>query len=160
MEAIQEKLAALPQKRFAAGEVIIPEGEEIPGLYFLMEGTVEIAKGGVAITEVNEVGAVFGEMSMLLSELPTATVRAKTDCKLQLVESSMGFLIQNPEVSFYIASILAQRLDSLNKYLVDLKRQFADRGDHLGLVSEILDGIMTKHPRKIEKEGRRGMDVD
>jgi hypothetical protein len=50
-----------------------------------------------------------------------------------------------------MAGILARRLDSLNRYLVDIKRQFEGRSDHLGIIDEVLDSLMHKHPRAIPR---------
>ena len=43
--------------------------------------------------------------------------------------------------------LLARRLDSLNKYLVDVRHQFAGDG-HLGMVDDVLDTLMHRQPRK------------
>jgi hypothetical protein len=50
-----------------------------------------------------------------------------------------------------MARILARRLDSLNRYLVNIKEQFRDRADHLGIIDEVLDALMHRHPRVIPR---------
>jgi hypothetical protein len=45
-----------------------------------------------------------------------------------------------------VARLLARRLDSLNKYLVDVKAQYEGH-DHLGMVDEVLEALMHRHPR-------------
>ena len=50
-----------------------------------------------------------------------------------------------------MARVLARRIDSLNRYLVNIKEQFKDRADHLGIVDEVLDSLMNKHPRDIPR---------
>ncbi|MEJ1972088.1 MAG: hypothetical protein WDM96_06350 [Lacunisphaera sp.] len=62
-----------------------------------------------------------------------------------------NFFRQNPDVALHMATILARRLDSLNRYLVDIKHQFKDRSDHLGIIDEVLDALMHKHPRNIPR---------
>ena len=61
------------------------------------------------------------------------------------------FLRDNPGMTLYVATILAHRLDSLNRYLVDAKSQFEGFDDHVHMLDEVLDTLMTKHPRCIER---------
>lgn len=135
----------------APGESLICEGRPVEGLYFLERGEVEVLKDGVLIAEVFEPGAVFGDMAYLLGIAPTATVKALTPCVFRHVADPRGFFQQNPDVALHMAVILARRLDSLNRYLVNIKNQFKDRTDHLGMIDEVLDALMHKHPRNIPR---------
>lgn len=145
------QLQALPSITRAPGEALINEGQVVEGLYFLESGEVEVLKGGVLIAEVFEPGAVFGDMAYLLGTAPTATVKALTECVFRHVAAPREFFQQNPDVALHMAVILARRLDSLNRYLVDIKNQFKDRADHLGMIDEVLDALMHKHPRNIPR---------
>jgi CRP-like cAMP-binding protein len=144
-------MRSLPQVTLAAGQVLITEGQPIPGLYFLESGEVEVLKEGIQIAEVYQVGAVFGDMAYLLKTEPTATVRAITPCTFRQVSDPPAFFRQQPDYALHMAEILARRLDSLNRYLVDIKHQFKDRADHLGIIDEVLDSLMHKHPRVIPR---------
>jgi CRP-like cAMP-binding protein len=144
-------LHSLPLVTCAAKEVLITEGQPLRGIYFLESGEVEVLKGNTLIAEIFEAGAVFGEMSHLLGVLPTATVRALTPCTFRHVAEPAQFLREHPEVALYMAGILARRLDSLNRYLVDIKSQFQDRIDHLGIIDEVMDSLMHKHPRALPR---------
>jgi len=144
-------LQTLPAVSCAAGAVLITEGRSAAGLYFLESGEVEVLKGGELIAEVYEPGAVFGDMAYLLGSAPTATVRALTSCVFRHVADPREYFRQNPDVALHMAVILARRLDSLNRYLVDIKQQFKDRADHLGMIDEVLDALMHKHPRDIPR---------
>ncbi len=144
-------LSQVPLLTLAAGQVVIVEGQPLGGIYFLESGEVEILKRGVPIAEVFEPGAVLGEMSWLLDTAPTATVRALTACTFRHVAEPEAFVREHPEVALAIARTLAQRVDSLGRYLVDIKNQFKDRADHLGMIDEVLDALMHKHPRKIPR---------
>ncbi len=151
-------LLQVPQLTLAAGQTVITEGRPIDGLYFLEEGEVEVLKLGVPIAEVFEPGAVLGEMSWLLETVPTATVRTLTPCTFRHVAEPAAFVQRHPEIALGIARTLAQRVDSLGRYLVDIKNQFKDRSDHLGMIDEVLDSLMHKHPRKIPR--RSSGDVE
>ncbi len=141
----------LPRLSTAAGHELITEGQAVTGLYFLESGEVEVLKGGTVIAEVYAPGAVFGDMAYLLATPPTATVRTLTPCVFRHVADPREFLRLHPELALHVAAILARRLDSLNRYLVDIKHQFKDRADHLGIIDEVLDALMHKHPRNLPR---------
>ncbi len=142
---------AQPSVTTPAGHVLITEGESVEGIYFLESGEVEVLKGGTLIAEVYEPGAMFGDMAHLLQVAPTATVRTLTPCVFRHVTDPADFFKRHPEVTLHLATILARRLDSLNRYLVDIKHQFKDRSDHLGIIDEVIDALMNKHPRNIPR---------
>ena len=144
-------LQSAPQIVTAAGQIVIEEGRPLAGIYFLESGEVEILKGGVLLAEIHEAGAVLGEMSWLLGTPPTATVRSLTPCRLRHVANPPEFCRENPEITIYMAMLLARRVDSLNRYLVEIKNQFKDRADHLGIIDEVLGSLMNKHPRNIPR---------
>lgn len=147
-------IAELPLRFLESGAVLIEENTVAGALYFLSSGTLDVRKDKVHLAEVNEVGAVFGEMSVLLRTVHTAAVIASTDVEVRVAKDPELFLRDNPEVALYIGRILARRLNSLNRYLVDIKHQFSDMDDHLGMVDEVLGALMNKHPRDIDRRRR------
>jgi len=151
MESLKEFLTSLPVREADAGEAVIEQGRRENFVLLLKSGSVEILKDGVAITEVSEEFAIFGEMSILLDQPHTATVKAIEPSRFYVVEDAKKVLMWHPEAALYVAEILARRLDSLNKYLVDVKNQFREFDDHVGMVDEVLDTLMNKHPRKVER---------
>jgi CRP-like cAMP-binding protein len=144
-------LDSLPVVTCPPGCVLIEEGQPLPGLFFLVRGEVEVIRQGVLIAEIHEAGAVLGEMSWLLNTVPTATVRTLTPCTFRRAADPGAFLRQHPEVALQISTTLARRIDSLSRYLVDIKTQFKDRADHLGMIDEVLDALLHKHPRHIPR---------
>jgi len=112
---------------------------------------VEVLKDDVLIAEVFEPGAVFGDMAFLLGGTPTATVKTLTACTFRHVADPADYFARQPGAALHVATILARRLDSLNRYLVEIKHQFKDRADHLGMLDELLDALMHKHPRDIPR---------
>lgn len=138
---------SLPLQSFSAGDILVQEEKDGNVLYFLARGTVEVSKEGQSITRVREAGAMFGEMSVLLKCAPTATVTAVGQVECRVAKNPEEFLAAHPDVVLYICWVLARRLDSLNRYLVDVKTQFADRADHLGMVDEVLGAIMNRQPK-------------
>lgn len=156
MRPVPEAIGLLPLRRFVAGEVLLQEGGEEPGLFFLERGTVEVWKDGQSIARVRERGAVFGEMSVLLGSAHTATVTAAGEVECRVAEAPAAYLAEHPEVVLYIGWILARRLDSLNRYLVDMRAQFEDREDHVGIANAVLGAIMNRHPRTIAPRADAG----
>jgi CRP-like cAMP-binding protein len=156
MRRVPASVDGLPLQSFNAGEVLVQEGGEGNILYFLARGTVEVSKEGQSITRVRERGAMFGEMSVLLKCKPTATVTAIDQVECRVATNAEEFLAAHPDVVLYICWILARRLDSLNRYLVDVKSQFADRADHLGMVNDVLGAIMNRQPRDIAPQPEPG----
>ena len=150
MDNLPAAIESLPIRKFAKGEVMVSEGQSGSEMYFLISGTVEVQKGGIAITRVRERGAMFGEMSVLLNSPYTATVRASTEVECRVVTEPEAFLTANPDVMFYVSRVLARRLDSLNRYLVDVKHQLRDQEGHVGMVDEVLEALMNRHPRQIK----------
>jgi CRP-like cAMP-binding protein len=132
----------LPLRAFAAGETVIAEGTPAGVLYVLATGAVEVVKGHVQIVEVREAGALFGEMSVLLETPHTATVKALEPSTLYVADDPLAFLHVRPEIAFELSRLLARRLNFVNGYLVDLKRQFEGSGDHLAMVDEVLESLV------------------
>jgi CRP-like cAMP-binding protein len=72
---------------------------------------------------VMEPGAVFGELSVLLDQPHTADVRALEASQFHVADAATILRI-DPIALLYVATVLAQRLDSANRGLLELKRQF------------------------------------
>jgi CRP-like cAMP-binding protein len=142
-----EFCTGLPVKSFATGEVVLEEGQRAGVLYFLDEGRVEIVKNKIRVATIGHAGAVFGDMSILLDQPHSATVRCLAPSRFYVADDPRAFLAAHPEVCLAVARGLAQRLDTLTRYLVDVKAQFQDQKDHLGMVDEVLESLL-HHQRK------------
>lgn len=133
-----------PIKEFAPGEFLLEEGKSGRSLFVLVEGKVAVMRGPVEVARIAEAGALFGEMSVLLSRPYTANVVAKSKVRAYMVENAAEFLSSSPAVALHCARLLAQRLSDATTYLADFKAQFADRSDHFGMVDEILDSLINQ----------------
>lgn len=141
MSSILAHCTNLEKIRIDAGHVLLQEGETSGKLYFLVDGQVEILKGKHQIDIVSDPGAIFGEISVLLDIPHMATVRALSPCELYSVDSASDFLLNHQRVTYELSRMLAQRLHGVTNYLVDLKRQFEDQDNHLGMVDEVLESL-------------------
>ena len=117
----QKSLAALPVTTYEAGETVLANGSRTNELLILRNGNVAVVKEGIEIARVSEPGAVFGEISALLDCPHTADVRALTTSQFHVAQPAA---LQDPAALFYVAAILARRLDRTNQALVELTNQF------------------------------------
>jgi len=156
MPSILDFCRDLPEERFDAGAVLLTEGETSGKLFILIEGQVEILKNDYLVNVVSTPGAIFGEISVLLGSPHMATVRASDSTSVHAVDTGAAFLRTHPEVTYHLSKMLAQRLHGVTSYLVDLKRQFEDHKDHLGMVDEVLETLVNQQ----EEEFTPGSDRD
>ena len=139
-------LAGHPLRDFAPGETVMEQDSPAGPLFVLVAGEVEILREDIRVAKTAQPGAVFGEMSVLLGCAHTAKVRAIKPCRFALIENPREFLNSSAAASLHVATLLAKRLDALNKYLVDVKHQYEGH-DHLGMVDEVLETLMHRQPR-------------
>jgi|SRR4029077_5791042 CRP/FNR family cyclic AMP-dependent transcriptional regulator len=122
LSVVQRKFATLPLVTYQAGETVLSTDSTTGRLLFLKEGAVTVEKEGVQIARVTEPGAVFGELSVLLGQPHTADVRTLEASQFHVADAATILTI-DPIVLLYVATVLAQRVDSANRGLVELKRQ-------------------------------------
>jgi CRP/FNR family cyclic AMP-dependent transcriptional regulator len=151
--------ASLPEVTHPAGSVLIREGEVHGLLFVLVDGAVEVSREGHLITVVDAPGAVFGEMSALIGGAATATVRVTRESRLRRTDDPGGFLGSHPAVALAVATMLARRLDTINGYLVDLRRQYGDHADNLGMVDTVLESLRHHQTRDLEPGSDRERDA-
>lgn len=157
MRAVLAYCEGLPVMNFAEGQVLIAEGPASGHMYILIEGEVEVLRGETQVADVSEPGAVFGEMAALLGSAHTATVRAVVPTSAYYIGNAKAVLKARPEMSYHVSTILARRLRDATSYLADIKRQFADRGDHLEMVDKVLD-TLSQRQRPAVAAGARSRD--
>jgi len=142
MKTILDLCDGLEPATFETGQVLLAEGSRTGMLYILVEGAVEILKGDFQIDVVSGPGAFFGEVSALLDIPHMATVRTLHPSRVYKIENAVEFFGSYPAVGLEVARLLAQRLTGVTNYLVDLKSQFEDQKNHLGMVDEVLETLV------------------
>jgi PAS domain S-box-containing protein len=113
---------------FEKGKTIFLEGDPSQDLYILVSGQLDVLKGTQVLSEISEIGTLFGETSLLLGTKRTATVKARNEAKALCIpkEKVADFLHEFPVVAREISKILAHRLDEANKVIYGLK-EFCDQ---------------------------------
>lgn len=136
---VLESLSSLPVEVHKPGDLVLAAGRATGKLLILKEGAVEVVRGGVRIAEVSTPGAVFGELALLLGQPHSANVRALAPSTFHVAHAGT-FLRVNPVAALYVAVILAERLDQVNRHLVEARSQLdpAERG---GVLDRMIDNI-------------------
>lgn len=142
-----------------AGETLIAEGDALDALYELRSGTLEVLRGVSLVRVVAEPGALLGEVSLLLDQPASASVRARTDAVVVEVENARERLATDPAFTVALARLLARRLDTLTRYLADLRQQYSDHEGGLGMIDEVLASLAHATPVDIEPGSEREPDA-
>ena len=83
---LQQMINVLKNQDFGQGENIFQQGSPGDKFFIVKEGSVEIIKDGVSIRKI-EANGFFGERSIILEELRTATARAVVPTKCWTIDS-------------------------------------------------------------------------
>jgi len=147
MPSILDYCADLPQQSFAVGDTLLQEGGTDQTLYVLVEGAVEVFKGDIPIAIVSQRGAIFGEIAVLLDTPHIASVKVIEAARVVVIDNGPALLASHPELALSVARLVAGRLQLVTGYLADLKQQFDEHDDHLGMVNEVMESLLNAPPR-------------
>lgn len=139
---ILDVTADRPDIVVADGERILEHGVRSHSLFVLVDGVLEVRRGGRAVVQIGEPGAVVGELGLLLDSPASADVVAVGSVTVRRIDDADEFFVRYPGFSRYLATLLARRLWQVSTYLSDLQAQFADRPDILGLVPKVLEELL------------------
>lgn len=97
--------------QFPAGAVIAQEGAEGDHMYVVMSGEVTILINNREMATASS-GEIVGEMALINSNIRSASLIAKTDCQLALInQTSFNSLLRHvPDFSMHVMKVLADRL--------------------------------------------------
>lgn len=107
-----------------AGDTVIREGEAGTSLYVIVDGDLEVTRGGKRLAELGA-GSHFGEMSLLNARPRSASVVTRSPSRLLVLERERfaRLLRGNAELGakllLAIARVLSQRLDETSDLLGD-----------------------------------------
>ena len=146
---VLELSETLPLRTFGPQELVVEEGRRSGLLFILVSGSVEVVKGDVQVSVISQPGAFLGEMSVLLDAPHMASVRTLEPSTFHVADEPEAFLRSNPTIAMELSRMLAAKLNLVTSYLADLKQQFADSGDHLEMVDEVLEGLLHHQGRKV-----------
>ncbi len=150
--------AEVPERLLAAGEAVYLEGDEPTTVLVLVDGELEIERGGVVVNRHVVPGAFVGEIGALLSQRRSATVTATVPTIVREIGDPTQFFAAHPQLGLEVARQLAGRLDRLTAYVTDVQRQFDQRDDHLALFGEVLSRLAQRPALDIEPGSDRSPD--
>lgn len=138
---VEEVLSDFPIVTLEAGTPILEQGGRSHCLYFLLEGEVVVLRDGVEIAASTSKGSMYGEMSVILGEDHSATVKCVTESKFYQIDDPQKFMTSHPEAIWHITQVLCHRLANLNRYLIDMKHRY-DEENYLRIVDDTLKELM------------------
>lgn len=113
---------------FAAGDMIIKQGQKADAIYFLIEGRVTSfvteTGGGQSPLRSSEAGSHFGEVGVIQHGIRTAAVRATTKCRVFRISlASFEAILTEPELATPLLYAFAR---SMSLRLADITHRLAE----------------------------------
>ena len=107
-------------KEYLEDEIILAQGELGKGFCILEEGTLEVIRDDLILNEIDQKGAIFGELSEVLLYKRGASVRAKTKARIKHYADTLETLVaQNPKFAVKLIRNLGRRLYHMNNIAVE-----------------------------------------
>jgi hypothetical protein len=109
---------ALKEERYGAGDSIFAEGDEGNGLYFVVEGEVEISKGDRPLERLGP-WAFFGELSSLDGVPRSSSARARESVQLLRLDRQnlLELMEDTPALGIGLSQFLSLRVRALQERL-------------------------------------------
>jgi CRP/FNR family cyclic AMP-dependent transcriptional regulator len=103
---------------FTPGQYIFKAGDRGDVMYVVIEGEIEILVG-LTTVEIAGPGSIVGEMALIDDEPRSATVVAKTHCRLVPVDQGhfQYMVSQGPFFALQVMKVMADRLRKTNARL-------------------------------------------
>ena len=144
-------------------ERVVPVGadalEGIDGaVAVLVSGRLRVSIGDAELSRMDVPGSFVGEIGALLGTPRSAQVTAVEPTLIRVIGDPTAFFRDHPELGLELARQLAGRLYRISTYLADLREQYGDREDHLGLVDSVLGRIANRPPVQISPGSVRSPD--
>lgn len=109
------------------GSYLFHENDQGSCFYILKSGRLEVIKNQQVLTEINDEGTVFGEMSFFNNGIRTSGIRAKTGTTVLRVDASLDRVIEKyPQVTKKIIAQLSSRIKQMDEKLVVFKSSLED----------------------------------
>jgi hypothetical protein len=102
---------------FGAGEAVFNQGEPSNFLYYIISGEYDVLVDGASVSYLDPDDLFMGEMSFLLDNHRTATVKARTTGKLMRISKKdfVAAIKKKPHYALFLARLLAQRVRRANR---------------------------------------------
>lgn len=152
-EELEPLSSKLRIKNYAKNTIILTEGDESTSVYFILEGSVrayiENEQGKeVTLNQIDE-GETFGELALFCNTPRTASVLAKSKCKVLIINKNdfIDFYSTNPKAAQKIVLTMATTIKKLTKDL----EYFALNNVHRRVVRALLDHSINIDGKRVVK---------
>ena len=117
------------ERHFPAGATLFEQGDTSREMYILLNGEAEVLVNEKRVAVVAEAGSYLGEMSTLLSEPRTSTIRTTKQSKFIVVGPGQvrEFFSYSTPLALKLATILAKRLKETTRDLYQARRTLEER---------------------------------
>ena len=159
MESLLTLAASHPSRLFATGEILIGQGYQGGDLFILESGQLSVERDGVRIATIATPGSLIGEMSVVLGTANSATVQAEKPTTVRVIRDARQYLRTDPELTFRVAWLMANRLDATSAYLVQLTKDHAGKPEG-GLLGRILSTLNSPDDKRYATVSRGDMFGD
>lgn len=125
-EGFTDEDAIFPEK----GDIIFNEGEESNFLYYISSGTYSVYHKNVLVGMLTPEDIFMGEMSFLMSNRRSATVKTETTGKLIKVSRKSFIMVikKYPHYGIFLSKLLAMKLTKANEKRADILEHLKNTG--------------------------------
>lgn len=155
---VVELTEGMPERAVPAGASVFADSAGQIPILVLVSGRLRVLHGDAELALIDRPGAFVGEVGGLLGTARTADVVAAEDSVVRTIGEPEAFFAAHPAVALELARQLAGRLHRLVAYLGDVREQYADRADHLGMLDSVLARLSSRAPVEIEPGSDRSPD--
>ena len=112
------------EKDFQAGDSVCRQGDSGEYIYILKKGSLGIYKNDNLVSQYDIPGTILGEISIILGDTRTASIKALTASTVSVIRLSLVDLVKSfPSFTVKILKTLAERLkdttEELSLFMVD-----------------------------------------
>ena len=112
------------EKDFQKGDSVCREGDSGEYIYILKKGSLGVYKDDNLVSQYNTPGTILGEMSIILGESRSASIKALSPSTVSVIRISLNDMVRNfPSFTVKILQVLAKRLkettDELSTSMID-----------------------------------------
>ena len=106
------------EKDFQLGETVCRQGDSGEYIYILKKGSLGVYKDDNLVSQYTTPGTILGEMSIILGEARTATIKAMAPSTVSVIRISLIDMVRNfPSFTVKILQVLAERLKDTTEEL-------------------------------------------
>lgn len=111
-------------RHYAAGEVLIQQGDIAEHVFIILEGHAEAWVNGEKVGDIVQ-DEVFGAMAVFTKERRSATVIASQYSTVMVIpqEQFLDLMQSNPRIAHRLIESMARCIDTLNKQVIQMRSQ-------------------------------------